>query len=168
MTDGAPGAGPIHVLLIDDEPDLLESLSYWLTAKGYQVTTASSGPQGLEQLKQRRPDVIFLDVRMPGMDGIETLRRIRAMDKDIPVVLVTADSLTDESKYAGARALGISGLFPKGASLSQLGEVLEVALRRIRKAEDASPSPDASPRGPLGSVLSAVRSALARLTPPKR
>ena len=160
-------ADSVRVLLIDDEADFLESISYWLTSKGYEVRKASSGEQGLAILKEHKPDIVFLDVMMPEMDGIETLRRIRAIDKALPVVLVTASNLTDENKYAGAKALGISGLFPKGTSLTQLGEVLQVALRRLRKsgAPSSAPSGEAAPASG-GGILASLRKALGRFTPP--
>lgn len=123
---------PIRVLLVDDEVDFLEAVSFWLTSQGYRVTTAESGERALTILKEERHDVVFLDVLMPKMDGIETLRRIRMFNKSLPVILVTTSTLEDEDKYVGAKALGIAGLFPKGTSLVQLGEILEVALRRIR------------------------------------
>ena len=126
---------PIRVLLVDDERDFLETISFWLSAKGYQVSIAIGGEQALEHLKRERPDIVCLDVNMPGIDGIETLRRIRTVHKQLPVILVTA-SYQDQNKFAGAQALGISGLFPKGGSLSELSQALEVALRT-----HAKPSP---------------------------
>ena len=162
----------IRVLLVDDEEDFLESIGFWLSSKGYHVTKAHDGEAALAILKEGRHDVVFLDVMMPRLDGIETLRRLRTFNKDIPVVLVTASSLADESRYAGAKALGISGLFPKGSSLDQLTQALQVALRALRTSvpPPTSPAPEATTparcHGPLAAVLGALRRALGGRKPP--
>ena len=144
----------IRVLLVDNEPDFLETISFWLTSQGYQVNQAPDGESAVRIVADWKPGVIFLDVLMPGMDGIETLRRIRAIDKQVPVILVTASALTDENKYAGARALGISGLFPKGSSHEQLSQILQVALRRLRRpSAEAGLAPTGGPFGWLRSLF---------------
>ena len=158
-------AEPVRVLLVDDEADFLESVGFWLTSKGYHITKAKNGAAALDILKEGRHNVVFLDVMMPVLDGIETLRRLRAFNKTIPVILVTASNLTDENRYAGARALGISGLFPKGSSLTQLTQVLEVALRALKKsaptADRAAASESPAPRqGLLAGAFAALRKAL--------
>lgn len=119
---------PSRLLIVDDEPDFLESITFWLTSKGFQVTTVTSGADALTLMKQKRPDAVFLDVQMPQMDGIETLRRIRILSKELPVILIMAGRV-DENQLAGAKALGISGVFPKTESLDRLAQLLEVALR---------------------------------------
>ena len=70
-------AKDITILLVDDEPDILEIISYNLKAEGYKVKTASSGREGVEKAKKVRPDLILLDVMMPEMDGIEACEQIR-------------------------------------------------------------------------------------------
>ena len=136
---------PIRVLLIDDEPDFLESTSFWLTSKGYQVEQTSDGETGVSMIQSNPPHVVFLDCMMPHIDGFETLRRIRAINKTLPVIMVTA-GVGDENKFAGARALGMSGFFPKGGGLDQLASVLQVALRILPKTLPESPAP--SPQSP--------------------
>ena len=153
-------AEPIRVLLVDDEPDFHETIGFWLKSKGHQVITATSGAQGLQHVRNAEADIIFLDVMMPKMDGIETLRRIRAFNKTIPVILVTASNLTDENQYAGARALGISGLFPKGSGLPVLSQVMEVAIRRIKSSEAVAAGPSQGASGPAD-----LRGWLARCLP---
>ena len=158
-------AEPVRVLLVDDEADFLESVGFWLASKGYHITKAKNGAAALDILKEGRHNVVFLDVMMPVLDGIETLRRLRAFNKTIPVILVTASNFTDENRYAGAKALGISGLFPKGSSLTQLTQVLEVALRALKKsaptADRAAASESPAPRqGLLAGALAALRKAL--------
>lgn len=161
-----PATRPIRVLLVDDEPDFLEAISFWLTSRHYEVTVATNGQQGVALVQHEPFDVVFLDIVMPRIDGLEALRRIRAFNKTLPVILVTA-SPGNDSQFAGARALGISGFFPKGGSLAQLSQVLDVALRMIRRSVDgaAAPAPD---RGPVQRGLAAVRELFQRLTPRPR
>ena len=142
-------ADPVRVLLVDDEPDFQEALAFWFKSKGYHITAAQSGAEALEMIKASPPNVVFLDVMMPGMDGIETLRRLRAFNKTLPVILVTA-AVQEDNKFAGAKALGISGIFPKGSSLNELTQVLQVALRHLRPA--ASPAGQAPAAGPVPSA----------------
>lgn len=126
-----------RVLLVDDEQDFNDTIAFWLKAKGYPVTQAASGIEALEILQGHPHEVVFLDINMPRMDGIETLRRIRERNAGQPVIMVTA-AFQDEVKFTQARALGISGFFPKGSSLNQLGHVLEVALKTLRAPADGT------------------------------
>ncbi len=79
-----------RILVIDDEDAIRKSFDLALEDSGYQVDTASSGMEGLEMLKSQSYDLVFLDLKMPGMNGVETLREIRKLNKDIPVYIVTA------------------------------------------------------------------------------
>ena len=146
----------LRVLIVDNEPDFLETLSYWLRSKGYEVTQAIDGETAVRLVKEGQQDVVFLDILMPKTDGIETLRRIRTFDKKIPVILVTA-SIENENRFAGARALGISGVFPKQGSLEQLGQVLNVALRMLDKSRRAALVPGRqAPAGFLQRIFQKV------------
>ena len=145
---------PIRVLVVDDEPDFLESVSFWLTSKGYQVEKASDGNTAVSLIQSNPPHVVFLDCMMPNIDGFETLRRIRAINKTLPVIMVTA-GVRDENKFAGAKALGLSGFFPKGGGLDQLAGILQVALRILPKTPPESPAP--SPQSPAEPQPAAPR-----------
>ena len=79
-----------RILVIDDEDAIRKSFELALEDSGYQVDTASSGMEGIEMLKSQNYDLVFLDLKMPGMNGVETLREIRKLNKDIPVYIVTA------------------------------------------------------------------------------
>lgn len=114
--------------MIDDEEDLLELSAYWFRSRGHQVMTAINCETGLNLLKTISFDIVLLDMRMPNVDGIETLRRIRAIKKELPVVIVTA--YADDKMVKQAEGLGISGVFRKGAGLDNLLLVIEVALKR--------------------------------------
>jgi class 3 adenylate cyclase len=86
-----------HILLIEDEPANLAIISEILREQGYRTSVATSGEQGLEVLERARPDLILLDIMMPGIDGFETCRRIKASAwRDIPVIFLTGRSRTSD------------------------------------------------------------------------
>lgn len=91
---------PVEILVIDDEPVIGELLRASLGMCGYRVTTTTSSREGLELVAARRFDLIFLDLVMPGLDGSEVFRRIREMDRDITVAIVTAYSDSELMKKA--------------------------------------------------------------------
>ncbi|HYF51321.1 MAG TPA: response regulator [Planctomycetota bacterium] len=80
------------LLVVDDDKNLRLLYEQELTDEGHEVTLAASGPEALEYLRTARPDLIILDISMPGMDGIEALGKILAKDKSMPVILNTAYS----------------------------------------------------------------------------
>ena len=113
------------ILLVDDEPDFLEPVAFWLEAKGYYVRKAHDGKEAIVLMKQEVPDIVFLDINMPVMDGIEALKHIRSKYNKLPVVMITAEP----EKFPVLQELGISGFFPKGGSLEQLEQLLEPIIR---------------------------------------
>jgi CheY-like chemotaxis protein len=122
----------IKILLVDDEPDFLVPIAFWLNSKGYEVAVASSGEKAINMLKkEKKPSLVFLDINMPGIDGIETLSRIRKFDKDLAIIMVTA--YADEEKFTQAKKFNTSGFFPKGGSLEELQKTIEVTLRIHKK-----------------------------------
>lgn len=78
------------ILVVDDEENIRFLYKEELIDEGYDVILASGGAEALELLKTKKPDLITLDIKMPGMDGIETLRKIKKIDKNVPVILCTA------------------------------------------------------------------------------
>ncbi len=80
-----------RILVVDDEENVVEVLSEYFGGQGYTVATASNGEEALRTLPDFRPSVLLLDVRMPGIDGVEVLRRVRAADKSVAVIMVTAN-----------------------------------------------------------------------------
>jgi DNA-binding response OmpR family regulator len=83
-----------RLLIVDDEPPVLEVLSEFFSTQGYTVATASDGPGALAIAGRERPHLVLLDVRMPGMDGVEVLRKLRELDSEIAVIMVTANEDT--------------------------------------------------------------------------
>ncbi len=78
------------ILVVDDEESIRFLYREELEEEGYRVITAADGEEALRKVRKDKPDLITLDIRMPGMDGIEVLHRIREMDKEIPVIMSTA------------------------------------------------------------------------------
>lgn len=82
----------IHILLVDDEVGILESLQILFRNQGYEVSACSSGPEALERLGELRPDIVLTDIRMPGATGLEVLARAREVDPEMSVILMTAQA----------------------------------------------------------------------------
>lgn len=80
-----------RILIVDDEQSVREVLSEYFIEQGYEVETAGDGEEALAQVQRNTPDLVLLDVRMPGIDGVETLRRLRAIAPDVAVIMVTAN-----------------------------------------------------------------------------
>ena len=118
----------IKVLLIDDEDDFRQLMKFWLESKGYSVLAASNGADGIKLVKNDQPNIIFLDLRMPVMDGVATLKEIRTFDRDLPVIVISA--FLDDPRAKEAMAFGISGVFNKAKNFDEGLTILEVALRR--------------------------------------
>lgn len=131
---------PTKVLLVDDEEDFVEMLSLRLKELGEKVIVAYSGQEGLDTLADTSVDVVILDIKMPGMDGIETLREIKKQFPLVEVIMLTGHGST-ETAVQGMK-LGAFDYLLKPADFSDLSEKLEGARKRkdeqeerIRKAE---------------------------------
>jgi len=83
-------ASKARILIVDDEPGMCEFLEYLLEGEGYEVSTTLSGAEGLLQLEENGFALVLADIKMPGMDGIELLRRVREVDKNVVFVVMTA------------------------------------------------------------------------------
>jgi DNA-binding response OmpR family regulator len=79
------------ILVVDDEPNMVQLLAEYLTEQGYRVVTAHGGIEALAKIDLEKPEVILLDVRMPGMDGVEVLRRIRSFDTEVGILMISAN-----------------------------------------------------------------------------
>jgi len=86
------------ILVVDDEPSVLEILTEFFTSKGYEVICASGGLEGLSKAEMHRPDVILLDVRMPDLDGITVLRRIREVNPWVGILMMSGNADTEAAK----------------------------------------------------------------------
>jgi DNA-binding NtrC family response regulator len=117
---------PIRVLLVDDEEDFVEMLSLRLEATGQEVTPAYSGRECLDILEQKAVDVVILDVKMPGMDGIETLKEIKRRFPTVAVILMTGHG-TVETALEEGKQLGAFDYMLKPADFDELLNKLQEA-----------------------------------------
>ena len=128
----------IKILLVDDEPDILEILEYNLTLEGYQITTAKNGLEALKKATDWKPHLVLLDVMMPEMDGIETCEKLRSSKKlsDLLIVFLTARS-EDYSQVAGLEA-GADDYITKPIKPKVLMSKIKALLRRFKDDEQTS------------------------------
>jgi two-component system alkaline phosphatase synthesis response regulator PhoP len=129
----------IRILLVDDEPDILEILKYNLSSEGYQVSTAKNGVEGVAKAKKKRPHLIILDVMMPEMDGIEACEKIRNTEglEDTLITFLTARG-EDYSQVAGFDA-GADDYITKPVKPKVLVSKVKALLRRLKDQEDSAP-----------------------------
>jgi DNA-binding response OmpR family regulator len=115
------------VLVIDDEQGIRALLDTLLRRKGYDVIVAESGQKGLECFRRERPDVLVLDLKMPGMDGLTVLRQVRSLDPIMPVIILTGAGTAETEQRV--RALGVTEYVEKEFSLHLLGDALKRLLK---------------------------------------
>lgn len=122
-----------RILVADDEEDIRVMLSAYLRAEGFTVTTTADGPSTLEEVRTRSPDLVVLDVGMPGLDGFEVLRRIR-IHSDLPVIMLTARS--EEVDRVVGLTVGADDYVTKPFSPRELSARINAVLRRGRAKEE--------------------------------
>jgi len=118
------------LLLIDDEPDILRVLSMSLKADGYDVVSAQNGPAGIAAFEKEKPDIVITDVKMPGMDGIEVLKKVKELSVDTEVIIITGHG--DIENAIEALKHGASDFINKPVR----DEALAIALKRAREKYD--------------------------------
>ncbi|PYN93100.1 MAG: hypothetical protein DMD89_25660 [Candidatus Rokuibacteriota bacterium] len=118
----------MNLLLIEDDIEVADVLARAFREEGHVTTVTHSGEAGLASLARQRPDAVLLDVRMPTMNGIEVLRRIRAIDQALPVIIITG--LATPSEIAKARELGVTEVIEKSYVLRNFSESLARATNR--------------------------------------
>lgn len=123
------------ILVIDDEPSILKLVTAYLKPEGYEVLTATDGPSGLKAARAFNPDMIILDIMLPGMDGIELLSRLRR-ESDVYVILLTAK--TEETDKIVGLSVGADDYVTKPFSPRELTARVKAALRRIQTVAGAS------------------------------
>jgi len=125
----------IKILLVDDEPDILEIVGYNLSSEGYKVFTAENGAEGVKMAKKEKPHLIILDVMMPEMDGIEACEQIRVIPelKDVIITFLTARG-EDYSQVAGFEA-GADDYITKPIKPKVLVSKVKALLRRYKEGE---------------------------------
>ena len=135
-----------RVLVVDDDPVVGKSFDRVLSPKGYAVITATSGAEALDRLEAEKYDMVYTDIKMPGMDGIEVAKRIKASRPWLPVVIVTGYGT--EANEAQARAAGVSEFLHKPLSPESIEGSAHFAYSAV-----ALPAPSAAPTAaPAASV----------------
>lgn len=137
MTDRRPGQ---LVLVVDDEPDIREIIRFYLEEAEYQVIEAARGEQALVLARERQPDLITLDIMMPGMDGLETAKQLKEnpLTREIPVMILSI--VADKSRCVQ----GIAGFLTKPFERDELLGTVQSILAKTAP----TPPPQTRPRGP--------------------
>ena len=116
-----------RILVVDDEPELLEIIREHFQGR-YEVDTALSGASAIERFVRNRPDMVFLDVNMPGVDGLTVLKLLREADPKIPVIIVTANAQNQVA--ADCLAHGAFSYVPKPFNLKYMDHMAAVAVEQ--------------------------------------
>ena len=128
----------MKILIVDDEYTILESLKEYMTMRGYQVVLASRGDEALTVAQQEKPQAMLLDIRLPGLSGMEVLRKVRAMDPAMKVVMITA--LNDTNLRKEALEAGAVGFAFKPLDVQALERIISTAVGQ---------PPPLAPKSPL-------------------
>jgi DNA-binding NtrC family response regulator len=121
------------ILVVDDEIEACKALEEFLSSMGHEVYTALDGPTALERVQEVRPDIVLLDMIMPGMGGTDVLKKIKELDFDTSVVMVTV--VAEENRAKETMELGAFDYITKPVDLNYLENVLMVKLLDVSKPE---------------------------------
>jgi len=124
------------VLIADDEPDILEILKYNLIKEGYQVITAHDGVEAIEKAKQTLPDLIVLDIMMPGKNGVEVCEILRAQPKMKDTLIMFLTALSDEATQIKGLTTGADDYISKPISPNVFISKVQSLLRRVTKTDN--------------------------------
>jgi DNA-binding response OmpR family regulator len=126
-----------HILIADDDKDLVEGLRWYLEAEGFKVTSACNGTSALESFRADCPDVVILDIMMPEMDGVEVCRAIRAESDTYVMMLSARDGEIDKVR---ALSTGADDYVTKPFHVTEVVARIQALLRRTRQVEKAQPN----------------------------
>jgi two-component system response regulator MprA len=122
-----------HILIIEDDTSIANMLRRGLIFEGFDAVTAASGPEGLDLARERMPDLVVLDWMLPGLDGLEVCRRLRAASKDVPILMLTAKEAVPD-RVSGLDA-GADDYMVKPFAFEELVARVRALLRRNRPAD---------------------------------
>jgi two-component system KDP operon response regulator KdpE len=131
------GAGPLHVLVVDDEPAIRRFLRTSLDVQGYRVSEAADGGEALDMMRRNAVDVLVLDLGLPGIDGFEVIRRLRAAGQTVPIVVLS--SRDDERGKVEALDLGADDYVAKPFGIDELLARIRAALRHRLQQQGEKP-----------------------------
>jgi len=114
-----------RILVVDDDPRLLHIVQMYLSIEEFDVITAPNGEEGLRQVEASKPDLVILDIMMPGMDGIEMCRRIRTNPETSTIPVLMFSALSGDEDVERARHAGANHLITKPFNLVGLGSVVK-------------------------------------------
>lgn len=122
---------PGKILVVDDEPEVRQLMEHFLTERGYEVRIAENGRLALATLDTFTPDVVLLDMHMPEMDGLETLKRLAVRSPSLPVIMITVNE--DIETTARLLQLGAADYVPKPFNLEYLEQAINIQLSAARE-----------------------------------
>lgn len=125
--DVSPSDAP-DVLVVDDEPQVRQIVASYLSREGFRVRVAADGTEALAELAKKRPDLVVLDLMLPGVDGLTVLRRLRASGDQVPVIVLSAKG--QESERVAGLELGADDYLAKPASPREVAARVRAVLRR--------------------------------------
>jgi two-component system response regulator (stage 0 sporulation protein F) len=152
-----------RILVVDDEAPVREVLAEYFATEGYAVEAAGSGVEALTVVRGGRADLVLLDVRMPGLDGVQILRQIRAFDERVPVIMVTANE--DVGLAKETLRLGAFDYVAKPFDFDYLDRAVAAGLSRMG---DTTPAGGATKDDPWMPLTRAAFSAARAMQPPAR
>lgn len=126
-----------QILVIEDDPLIRETVEYSLKGAGFSVVTAEDGIQGISKVTDNTPDLILLDLLLPGMDGFEVCRKIREFDENVPIIMITA--LEDQRSKLKGFGVGADDYITKPFSIEELVARIRANLKRTLKKDIKSP-----------------------------
>jgi DNA-binding response OmpR family regulator len=126
-----PAAAAATVLVIDDDPDMVESLAIMLGDHGFRVLTARDGARGFQVFREQRPAAVLTDILMPEQDGIRTIMDMRRAQPEVKIIAVSGAGRIGKTDFLTiARKLGADAAFEKGRNAHELVLMLKAMLRR--------------------------------------
>jgi two-component system KDP operon response regulator KdpE len=155
-----------RVVIIDDEPNLIKLVGQNLRARGYDVTDAANGLEGVERVREYKPDLVILDINMPGMDGFETASYIRQFS-DAAIIMLTASGA--EGDKIRALDIGADDYLTKPFGIGELMARVRAVMRRVSQAQTRSTHQEHIAAGDLNIDLEhrrvSLKSQPVKLTP---
>jgi DNA-binding response OmpR family regulator len=143
-----------RILVVDDEAPVREVLTEYFSTEGYAVEAATSGVEALIAVRGGRADLVLLDVRMPGLDGVQVLQRIRELTKSVPVIMVTANE--DVGLAKETLKLGAFDYVAKPFDFTYLERAVTAGLSRVGARAAGEAKPGAAPTDPCRHLARAV------------
>jgi two-component system, response regulator PdtaR len=143
-----PAGWPFQILITDDDTGTRATLSGLLAEQGFRIIQAGSGEEAIEIVQYERIHLVFFDMHMPRMTGLEALQQVRLMNDLLPAILMTADATRDVIRQA--QLAQVFSVIPKPVNKNIVLHTLMRALQQVYGVAQQSPQPPASPTTPVG------------------